>query len=156
MTPLSKLWTWTGHLFIPFALGWAFFVRNGLLADKPPTDGAIISRAYWGILVTLAAGIVLSWAFALYARAAKERHSRIIVPGNTTFESESSRNLVISWATVCTFGVAVLLSLIVFGVRYAESSIYTWNAQSPLAHGFVFHRNYSQPGTAANMAMRLI
>lgn len=136
MTPLAKLWTWTGQSFIPLAVAWAVYVRNGLLADKPPTDGAIISRAYWGLLITFAAGIVLSWTFALYARAAKEKHSSNPIPANTSFETENNRNLVISWATVCAFGLAVTLALIVFGVRYGQSAIYAWDAQSPLAQGF--------------------
>ena len=136
MNPLAKLWTWTGQSFIPLAIAWAVYVRNGLLAEKPPTEGAIISRAYWGLLITLAAGTVLSWTLALYARAAKEKHSNILIPANTSFESETNRNRVISWATVCVFGIATTLALVVFGVRYAESMIYTWDAQSPLAQGF--------------------
>lgn len=137
MMPLARLWTWTGHLFIPVAVVWAFYVRNGLFADKPPTEGAAISRAYWGLLVSLAAGAVLSWTVALYASAAKGSHSTtILIPANTTFEDETNRNLVISWASLCVFSLAIALALSVFGVRYGDSLIHTWDAQSPLDHGF--------------------
>ena len=53
MEPLAKLWTWTGRSFIPFAVGWAVFVRGGL-DSASPSLGALVSRGYWGLLVTLA------------------------------------------------------------------------------------------------------
>jgi hypothetical protein len=80
MKPLAKLWTWIGQSFIPLAVSWAFYVRGGLPTDKPPTDGVLISRAYWGVLITLAVGIVLCAAFALYARSEGKTFKRPFAP----------------------------------------------------------------------------
>src|SRR5258708_7182637 len=123
MGPLARLWTWTGHLFIPLAFAWGFYVRGGL-AVAPPAEGVVISRAYAGLLVTLAAGTVLAWTFALYVRVAKQRDARILVPPNTTFEEKKDRNTLVSCATAAVFALAVTLSLIVFGVRYADSAVH--------------------------------
>ena len=87
MIPLAKLWTWTGQLFIPLAFAWAVYIRNGL-DSAPPADGVLVSRAYAGLVLTLAAATVLSWSFALYVRAARQRQAKVLVPPNTTFEDE--------------------------------------------------------------------
>jgi hypothetical protein len=135
MLPLAKLWTWTGHLFIPLALGWAIYVRSGLPGDLPAI-GIIISRANFGLIATLIAAGVLVWTFALYVQTAKARGATSLVPPNTTFEDEKTRNLIISCGTAAVFSMSVVASLIIFSVRYAESTIYEWNAQSPLENGF--------------------
>src|SRR5947209_2189872 len=98
MMPLARLWTWTGQLFIPLALGWAVYVRNGL-DTTAASEGVIVSRAYAGLLLTLACGAVLCWAFALYVHAAKQRGAHTLVPPNTTFENKKERNRALSWAT---------------------------------------------------------
>ena len=139
MTPLAKLWTWTGHLFIPLAIGWAVFVRSGL-ADEPPSDGVIFSRAYWGVLVTLIAGSVLAWSWALYVKVGRHQPGVHMVPPNTTFEEAESRSLVISWVTAATFALSVVLALTIFGVRYGESVVHGWNAPTPADKGFVQSR----------------
>jgi hypothetical protein len=149
MMPLAKLWTWTGHLFIPFAIGWVVYLRNGL-GDKPPPDGVIIARAYWGIAITLVTGSVLTWVCALYMMRAKQHHDRILVPPNTTFEEARSRSTVIAWGTVSAFALSVVLALTVFGVRYGESVLHAWNARSPLEPGFWGSRSKAHALGCAN------
>ena len=135
MKPLARLWTWTGQLFIPLAIAWAIYIRNGL-GEKAPPDGALISRGYWGVLVTLVTGSTLVWTCALYVRIAKRRRARLLVPPNTTFEEHKDRSVVISYGTACIFALAILLALVMFGVRYSDSRIYGWDAQAPVAQGF--------------------
>ena len=135
MKPLAKLWTWTGQLFIPLAIGWAIYIRNGV-GEKAPPEGVLISRGYWGVLVTLLAGSALAWTCALYVREAKQRRARLLVPPNTTFEEGKERNPVISYATAGVFALAVLAALAMFGVRYSDSRIYGWDGRAPLQNGF--------------------
>ncbi|TCU58366.1 hypothetical protein EDE08_13110 [Bradyrhizobium sp. R2.2-H] len=135
MMPLARLWTWIGNLFIPLAIGWALFVQNGF-GDKPPPDGVLISRGYWGLLVSLLAGSALVWTAALYARQAKKARARILVPPNTAFEDAKDRSKVITYGTACIFTMVVLLALVIFGSRYSDSLIHGWNALSPLQQGF--------------------
>lgn len=135
MIPLARLWTWTGQVFIPLAFAWAVYVRNGL-DTAPPSDGVIISRAYAGLLMTLAAGMVLGWSFALYVAAAKQRRAKLLVPPNTTFEDKKDRNAIVSWATATVFAAAIIAELIVFGSSYAKSEIHDWESTTPLQRGF--------------------
>jgi hypothetical protein len=135
MLPLARLWTWTGQLFIPLAFGWAIYIRNGF-DTAPVPDGVVISRAYAGLLLTLAAGTILSWSFALYVSLAKQYRARTLAPPNTTFEEKKDRNVVISWATVLVFAAAVIAGIIVFGASYAKSELYVWDSLDPLGPGF--------------------
>lgn len=130
MLPLAKLWTFVGQSFVPFAAAWIYFVRNG------SNEGVLISKAYFGVLITLCVGAVLVWTLALYVRAAKLQHSSVIIPPNTTFEELGSRNLVVSWGTLIVFGLAVIVSLAAFGLRYGESRIHYWDDNKPLAGSF--------------------
>src|SRR5262245_42050258 len=127
MLALAKLWTWVGNTFVPLAIGWAFYMRGGL-TDRLPM-GVLISRGYWGIVVTLIAGAALVWAMALYVRLAKQNNALILAPPNTAFEDDANRNRVISWGTVSVFAVVVLLALTVSGIRYADSQIHKWDDQ---------------------------
>lgn len=139
MEPLAKLWTWTGHSFIPLAVGWAVFVRGGL--DNAPTSiGVLVSRGYWGLLLTLAAACVLIWSCALYVRAAKRKGFGIVTPPNTTFESSEARNPRISWGTIIVFALAVAVALVLFGERYADSHIHAWDDVSALREEFLASR----------------
>ena len=133
MMPLARLWTWTGQLFIPLALGWAVYVRNGL---DTTAEGVVVSRAYAGLLLTLACGAVLCWAFALYVRAAKQRGAHTLVPPNTTFEDKKERNRTLSWATAVVFAVAILAGSILFASSYSNSRIHGWDATTPLSNDF--------------------
>lgn len=135
MMPLGRLWTWTGQLFVPLAIGWAFYITNGF-GDKLPADGVLISRAYWGLLATLLAGSALVWICALYVRMAKKDFARILLPPNTAFEEAKDRSATISYGTACIFALAVLVALIMFSVRYSESQIHAWDAQAPIERGF--------------------
>ena len=135
MLPLARLWTWVGNLFIPLAVGWAVYVRGGL-TDKPPPEGVLVSRAYWGLLVTLIVAAALTWTLAFYVQLAKRKNALFLVPANTTFEDEAIRSRTISWATLCAFALAVTLALILFGVRYGESQIHRWDDPQPLQSDF--------------------
>jgi hypothetical protein len=135
MFALAKLWTWTGNLFIPLAGGWAIYVRGGL-SSPPPSIGVIVSRSYWGLLLTLAMGSLLIWVIALYIRLAKRKNASTLVPPNTSFEDEATRNIFISWGTVLAFALSITLALSIFSVRYAESEVYRWDDQQPLKSGF--------------------
>jgi hypothetical protein len=135
MKALAKLWTWIGNSFIPLAIGWGLYVRNGL-ADQPPPLGVLISRAYWGVLVTLIAGTALTWTMALYVRLAKTERALILAPPNTAFEEDGARSRIISWGTVFVFVLSVLLALTVFGIRYAESQLHKWDGAQPLQASF--------------------
>ena len=90
MMPLAKLWSWTGHAFILFAIGWAIFVRGGL-SDKSLSEGVAISQGYWGLVVALIAANALVWTSALYVRAAKRAKVQVLVPPNTNFEELADR-----------------------------------------------------------------
>lgn len=134
MKPLAKFWTWIGQSFIPLAIGWAIFVRNGF-GEKAPHDGVLISRGYWGLLLTLLVAATLIWALALYVRLARARGARLTVPPNTMFE-DGQRSAVVSYVTLVVFAVAVVVGLGVFGGRYHDSMIHGWNSQAPLQSGF--------------------
>lgn len=135
MLPLARLWTWVGNLFIPLAVGWAVYVRGGL-TDKPPPEGVLVSRAYWGLLVALIVAAALTWTLAFYVQLAKRKNAPLLVPPNTTFEDEAVRSRIISWATLCAFALAVSLALTLFGVRYGESQIHRWDDPQPLQSDF--------------------
>jgi hypothetical protein len=132
---LAKLWTWIGQIFVPLALLWAVYVRNGL-PGEPVSEAVLISRGYWGLLVTLAAGASLAWTAALYVRDVRRQGARILVPPNTMFEEERTRSRIISWGTAIIFVLSVLGALILFGERYSDSRIYRWDDTSPLQSGF--------------------
>jgi hypothetical protein len=136
MLPLARLWTWTGQAFVPAAIVWAVHIQKGLVTDPPP-EGVLISQAYAGLIVTLIAGIVLMWCFALYARAARQRRATMLVPPNTMFEDKDERNAVVSWGTAVVFASAVLVALIVFGSAYSKSHIHVWESKQPLQPGFL-------------------
>ncbi len=135
MLAFAKLWTWIGNLFIPLAIGWAVYVRGGL-TDKPPSTGVLVSRSYWGLLVTLIVGATLIWTLALYVQLAKRKQALILVPPNTTFEDDTARSRIISWGTVVAFALAITISLVLFGVRYGESQIHSWDDPQPLQNSF--------------------
>jgi hypothetical protein len=121
------------------AVGWAVFVRGGLDGSIPP-EGALISRGYWGLLLSLAAAALLAWSCALYVRASKQPGGTLSVPPNMTFETEATRNLLVSRGTAAIFGLAILCALAVFGVRYGDSRIHAWDGKQPLADGFLSSR----------------
>jgi hypothetical protein len=134
MKALAKSWTWIGQAFVPLAIGWGVYVRGGL--DGPHLEeGVLISRGYWGLLVTLAVGAALSIVAVLYIRAARRAHVQTLVPPNTMLE-ETERNAVISWVTVAVFVLSVVGAFVLFLVRYLDSKLHTWNGASPLAPGF--------------------
>jgi hypothetical protein len=134
MKALAKTWTWIGQAFVPLAIGWGVYVRGGL--DGPHLEeGVLISRGYWGLLLTLAVGAALSLVAALYIRAARRAHAQILVPPNSMLE-ETERNTFISWITVMVFALSVVAGFIFFLVRYLDSKLHTWNGASPLAPGF--------------------
>src|ERR1700733_4939944 len=134
MHTLAKLWTWIGQTFIPAAIAWAVYVRGGMTGERFE-EGVLISRGYWGLLVALVVGILLATVGGLYVREAKRTAAKIVVPPNTMFE-EAATNSLISWATAVIFSMAVLAAVTLFGERYADSRIYSWNGISPLASGF--------------------
>ncbi|MET4481977.1 hypothetical protein [Bradyrhizobium sp. F1.13.3] len=135
MMPLARLWTWIGQIFIPLAIGWAIYIRNGF-GEKLPPDGVLISRGYWGLLIALLAGSALVWTCALYIGLASKRRALLLVPPNTAFEDAKDRSAVISYGTACIFALAVLAALITFGARYSESFIQGWNSRTPVQQGF--------------------
>jgi hypothetical protein len=139
MMPLAKLWTRVGNLFIPTAIVWALYIRNGF-AEQSPSEGVTITRAYWGLLVTLLAACLLVWIAALYVRQAKRNRATVLIPPNTAFEKESDRNLAISWGTLITFILFILAGLAVFGSQYSSGDLYGWNEPLPLEQGFVASR----------------
>jgi hypothetical protein len=139
MKALAKLWTWIGNTFIPIATAWTIYVRNGLTTQPPPC-GVLISRGYWGVLVSLVTGAALIWTAALYVRIAKRENALILVPANTMFEDDTARCRPISWGTLLIFTVSVLAALAVFGSRYAESQIHRWGDQRSLERGFLESR----------------
>lgn len=134
MLPLAKFWTWVGHSFIPLALGWAYFVRNG------PDEGTLITRGYFGWVLTLLVGAALVFVLARYASMAKARRAVVLLPPNTTFEGITNRNLTISWATLAVFTAFLILANIVFASRYADSRIHRWDASAPLDESFLGSR----------------
>jgi hypothetical protein len=135
MLALARVWTLVGTTFIPFAGGWVVFIRNGL-ADAPPPIGVLVSRGYWGVLVTLLAGAALFWTMALYVRLARQKNALILAPPNTLFEDESNRNSLISWGTVIAFISAILIALTFFLVRYSESQLHKWDSQQAIERSF--------------------
>ena len=139
MTPLARLWSWTGHAFILFAIGWAVFVRGGL-SDKAVPEGVAISQGYWGLVVSLIAANALTWTLALYIRAAKRANARILVPPNTTFEEAADRNVIISKGTVIIFAICVALAIAVFWVRYSDSVLHGWKDDKQVGTGFIGSR----------------
>src|SRR5450759_4945916 len=130
MLPLAKFWTFVGQSFVPVAAAWIYFIRNG------PNEGALITRAYFGLLLTLLVAAALIWSLALYVRAAKAKSLLPVIPPNTTFEDLKSRNLLLSWGTLIGFVTAVAIAMAAFGSRYSESRIYRWDAETPLANSF--------------------
>jgi hypothetical protein len=129
MQPLAKFWTWLGNYFLPLAVAWAYFVRNG------PDEGVKISRGYWGLMVSLVVGTLLVLTLTLYIRKAREANA-ITVPPNTAFETETERNLVISWGSLATYLLGVASALIIFTSRYFDSKIHEWKKDVPLAQSF--------------------
>lgn len=139
MQPLAKFWTWAGHAFVPLAVGWAYYVRGGLDAAPPP-EGALISRGYWGLLLTLVVASLMTWACALYVRAARAGGHPVTPPPNTTFETDGNRSKLMTWGSAFVFAAAILGALTVFGVRYGDSRIHGWNDPKPLSDGFMSSR----------------
>ncbi|MBF2715081.1 hypothetical protein FS827_19640 [Agrobacterium vitis] len=135
MSVLAKLWTWTGYAFVPLAITWVFYARGGT-DGTPVALGVLVSRGYWGLLLTLLVTGLLLWTVTLYVRAAKARGSRILIPPNTTFETGGQRNRLVSWGTAIIFAAVMIAALAVFSIRYGDSRIYGWDDRTPLADGF--------------------
>ncbi|RXH21195.1 hypothetical protein XH94_38085 [Bradyrhizobium zhanjiangense] len=134
MLPLARFWTWVGHSFIPLAVGWAYFVRNG------PDEGVLITRGYFGWALTLLVGAALTFALGRYISLAKARHLAIFIPPNTTFEATNNRNRMISWVTLVAFALFLIAANILFASRYADSRIHRWDSPTPLDQSFVGSR----------------
>jgi hypothetical protein len=134
MKALGKTWTWIGQTFLPLAIGWAVFTRGGLDGTHFE-EGVLISRGYWGLLVTLAVAAALAMVAALYVREARRARAKTLVPPNAMFE-EAERSALISWGTVAVFSVSVLAAFILFLARYLDSELHPWDGASPLAPGF--------------------
>jgi heme/copper-type cytochrome/quinol oxidase subunit 2 len=117
MVPLAKFWTFVSQSFVPLAAAWIYFIRDGA------NEGALISRAYFGLLVTLLVATALIWSLALYMRAAKVKNLTLTIPPNTTFEDMENRNRLISYGTLVGIALVVAVALVAFGVRYSESRI---------------------------------
>jgi hypothetical protein len=143
MLPLAKFWTFVGQSFVPLAAAWIYFIRNG------PNEGALISRAYFGLLLTLLVAAALIWSLALYVRAAKAKHLLPAIPPNTTFEDLKNRNRLLSWGTLIGFLIAVAVAMVAFGARYSESLIYRWDADTPLASSFLRSRKLAHQLTCS-------
>ncbi|MCJ2117020.1 hypothetical protein MKK65_10635 [Methylobacterium sp. J-001] len=139
MEPLAKLWTWAGHAFVPLAIGWAFYVRGGLDTAPPPL-GALVSRGYWGLLLSLVVASLMIWVCALYVRAARAEGHAVTPPPNTTFETANGRSMLMTWGSTIVFALTILGAIAVFGVRYGDSRIHAWDARKPLADGFLSSR----------------
>jgi hypothetical protein len=139
MMPLAKLWSWTGHAFILFAIGWAVFVRGGL-SDKKLPEGVAISQGYWGLAVSLIAATTMAFALGLYIRAAKRAEMRFLIPPNTNFEERDDRNLIISWGTLVVFATVVMTAIALFSVRYLDSVLHEWGKQIAVGEGFIGSR----------------
>jgi hypothetical protein len=121
------------------AIGWAFFVRGGLDTAPAPL-GALVSRGYWGLLLSLAVASLMVWVCALYVRAARTEGHAVTPPPNTTFETKDGRSMLMTWGSTIVFALTFLGAIAVFGVRYGDSRIHAWDARSPLADGFVSSR----------------
>lgn len=134
MLPLARFWTWVGHSFIPLAVGWAYFVRNG------PDEGVLITRGYFGWALTLLVGAALTFALGRYISLAKSRHLAGLIPPNTTFEKTNNRNRIISWVTLVVFAFFLIAANILFASRYADSRIHRWDSPTPLDESFVGSR----------------
>lgn len=129
MLALARLWTWIGHLFVPLAIGWAYFVSGG-------EEGIAISRGYWGLLLSLLVSAALISVLASYIWAARVARASIVVPPNMTFEDDENRNTMISWGTVVVFLLIATAAIISFGNRYSSSHIHLWNKTEPLDNSF--------------------
>lgn len=134
MLPLARFWTWVGQIFIPLALAWAYFVRNGKY------EGVLISRGYLGLIVTLLAGSTLAWTLGAFVQKAKSHHESPLIPPNTMFEDDKNRNLALSWGTLVVFAAVVLAALLFFSARYSTSQIYRWDDPRPLDNSFLGSR----------------
>ncbi len=148
MLPLAKFWTFAGQWFIPLTVAWAYFVRTG------SDEGVLVSRGYWGLLVSLLMGTAMMSALALYVSAAKRANMPLTIPPNTAFEDDANRHPMISRLTVVVFCAAIFGSLIVFGARYSTSEVYEWNSNEALAEGFFKSRQKAHdPKTTGLLAM---
>ena len=105
MLPIAKFWTFVGQSFVPFAATWIYFIRSG------PNEGVLISRAYFGLLITLLVAAGLLWSLGLYVRVARNRGLTPVIPPNTTFEDLKDRNPLISWGSLVGFALAWLSGL---------------------------------------------
>ena len=135
MLPLARMWTWTGQTYVPVAIAWMIYVRNGF-PTTPDDPGVIVSRGYLGLLISLFAGALLSWIYGLYVIKARDLAREPFVPPNTTFEELNSRSLVISWLTASCFALITLLSVLSFATVYSGSMIAKWDSTSPIMNGF--------------------
>jgi hypothetical protein len=148
MLPLAKFWTFAGHWFVSLTVVWAYFVRTG------SDEGVLVSRGYWGLLVSLLVGTAMMSALALYISAARRANAPIAIPPNTTFEDDANRQPLISWLTVLVLCAAIFVSLVVFGDRYSSSKIHAWDCKEPLADGFLTSRlKAHDPGAKGLLAM---
>ena len=129
MLPLAKFWTSLGNYFLPVAVAWAYFVRNG------SDEGVKISRGYWGLAVSLLVGTLLLTTWALYIWRARKGNASF-APPNTAFEAAYDRHPVVSWGTVAVYILAVVAAIALFGSRYSDSIVHTWKDSIPLAGSF--------------------
>ncbi|MHC2618246.1 MFS family permease [Bradyrhizobium huanghuaihaiense] len=134
MLPLARFWTWIGTAYVPALASGIFYINNG------PHRGVLISAGYLGLCASLAVGTILAVTLALYVMKARKSADPILAPPNTLFEDAEHRNRLISWGTVIVFALAILVGLIGFGNRYADSRIHLWDKTTPLADSFTASR----------------
>lgn len=134
LLPLAKFWTFIGQAFVPFGATWIYLVRTG------PDPGVLITRAYFGLGISLLVGAALVWSLALYVRAARLVGTWPLIPPNTTFEDMQHRSRLLSWGTLAIFVLSLGSCIVVFGIRYGESNVYRWGAEKPLANSFLQSR----------------
>lgn len=140
---LDAAWTWVGSVGIAGSVPLALYVRSGsmnLLGAPGPLaqDGARISAAYWGLLLTSLALAVLG-AIAFRYRSSGFTGAGVPWPRFSLVEADSRDR----WLARSSFFGLTIIPLATWFISlfaYSKSRIALWDSRSALAEGFFSSR----------------
>ena len=140
---LDTAWTWIGSILFASCVAVWFFIRSGGTSFFPSAnnvlqDDAVVSAAYWGLLIS-GAGLCVLGALALRFKKKGFHKSGFGWPRYTLLEGDVRDGLV---ARVAFLAVTIVpgATFVAALVAYSNSRIALWNENVPLADGFIESR----------------
>lgn len=149
---IEQAWTITGSALVGICIPIFIYLRSGSTSifqskDASPQDDAGISLAFWGIMLT-SIGLVILGALALRYKRQGFGQDGFNWPRFSKVEGDARDGLV-AGAVLAVFTLVPVSTLVGSLIVYSKSRISLWDANLPLADGFITSR-WAAVQTACN------